>query len=180
MISMSAVKKLSVAIAAGSAMEPLAGPGKRRLATRYGDLDVDVADAIRVPNGLLGFPEQQSFVLATLADPRFARLMVLQCLEDSGLSFLVMPIDPAGGLLDAKDVSEAGAVLAIAPGDLAVALIVAIRKTANAVEMTANLRAPLFFDVGARRCFQYVLNSGAYALRHPVTEMVFGETAPVK
>jgi flagellar assembly factor FliW len=133
--------------------------------TRFGRLEFDPAMAIEMPRGLLGYTDHARFALAPLEDARFARFMALQSLSDPAVSFLVLPLGPEGGVIAPEDLAAAREMLGIAPPDLTVALIVAIRKIGGEVQISANLRAPIMFDAATRRGWQHVLPSNRYPVR---------------
>src|SRR3546814_16905118 len=70
--------------------------------------------------------------------------MLLQALDPDDLSFIVLPYDPAAGLIEAQDIAAAHQHLGIAPADCAVILIAPFRRMGNSFETSVNMRAPLF------------------------------------
>lgn len=155
----------------GKSGQVQAAPADQRLVieSRFGALAVAADHAVTFSNGLLGFEEYNHFALAELADPRYRQFKVLQCLDDHQLSFLVMPVDPASGIVDASDLAAACKKLSIEPDDLVILLVVTIRKTPdNGVEVSGNLRAPLLIDTAKRTGVQHVLSSETYPVRYPI------------
>jgi flagellar assembly factor FliW len=108
--------------------------------------------------------------LADLGDPRLPQFKVLQSLDDHGLSFLVLPLDPASGLIAQHDLAEACAALSIAERDVAILLVVTVHRTADGVLVSANLRAPLLIDTTSRIGVQHVLPNDSYPVRLALTE----------
>jgi flagellar assembly factor FliW len=135
------------------------------MATRFGEITVDPAHAIEMPRGLLGFADHRQYVLAPLPDPRFAQFKLLQSLSDPEVSFLVLPIDPATGVLEAVDCDAACSALTIPAEDVVILVIVTIRRIAAEARVSVNLRAPIFVDVGRRRGWQFVMPNGRYPIR---------------
>ncbi len=145
----------------------IAGDDQRMIIeSRFGTLAVATKSAVVFPNGLLGFDNVHNFVIADLLDPRFPQFKALQCLDDHSLSLLVLPLDPDADIIASADIDAACLKLAMARGDLAVLLVVTIRKTDAETTVSANLRAPLLIDVANRVGVQYVLPSDRYAVRH--------------
>jgi flagellar assembly factor FliW len=132
---------------------------------RFGNIVIRAANRIEFPSGLLGFAGLSGFTLAELPDERYGRFLVLQSLEDDAVSFLVQPLDPESGMIAAEDLDEACAGLGIPRGDLALLLIVSVRKMEDKAVLSVNLRAPLFVHVTRRRGVQHVLPRNTYPIR---------------
>ncbi len=137
--------------------------------SRFGTLAVAAHNSVAFPHGLLGFGEYRRYALAELADPRYPQFRVLQCLDNHELAFLVVALEPASGIVDPADLAAACAKLGFSEGDLAVLLIVTIRRTPDqGPHVSANLRAPLLIDTARRIGVQYVLPSESYPVRYPI------------
>lgn len=137
--------------------------------SRFGTLAVSAENAVVFPKGLLGFGEFRKYVLAEIPDPRYPQFRVLQCLDNHDLAFLVLPLDPASGILDPADIAAACKKLSIDTDVLALLLVVTIRKGADdEIRVSANLRAPLLIDSAQRIGVQYVLPNDSYPVRHPI------------
>jgi flagellar assembly factor FliW len=156
----------AVASALPAAEQP---PAPCTIATRFGELAYDPADTVEMPRGLPGFSGHHSFVLARLADPAHSALRVLQSLNDPMVSFLVAPVEESQGLFAASDLAEAHAVTGAAPEDLAVVVVVSVRRQPDAIQISANLRAPILIDTRTRRAMQYVLSNSALSVRHGIS-----------
>ena len=134
--------------------------------TRFGRFGFDPAQTIEFARGVMGFPSQKSFGLTALPDPRFNQFMLLQSLTDASLSFLVMPVTSGVGPIAPEDLEAEREALDIAPQNLAVVLIVSVRKVGGETQVSVNLRAPVFLDAGRRIGAQVVLTNGNYPIRH--------------
>ncbi|MGE5537904.1 MAG: flagellar assembly protein FliW [Gemmatimonas sp.] len=136
--------------------------------SRFGTIVVAADARITFPQGLLGFSDFHAFGLAPLPEGKHPQFRVLQSLEDASLAFLVAPLSLDSGALAAEDVAEACATLGIAREDLAVLLIVTVRREGASAQVSVNLRAPVFVDSRRRAARQYVLPNARYAIRHPL------------
>ncbi len=149
--------------------------------TRFGRLEFDPAQAIAMPRGMMGFPENKVFALTGVPDPRVRNFMLLQSLTDPGLSFLVLPLSLESGIIAAQDLEAAHQNLGIAKADFAAIVIVSIRKVGGEAQTSVNLRAPVFLDARRRTGWQYVMPNGAYQVRHVLTSLdEIMPTAPIK
>jgi flagellar assembly factor FliW len=145
------------------------------IATRFGELAYDPADTVDMPRGMPGFAGHQRFVFACLADPNHASLLVMQSLTDPGVSFLVAPIEESHGLFGPDDLAEAQAALGVALEDLAMAVVVSVRRQPASIQISANLRAPILIDTRARRAVQYVLSNSTLSVRHTISTVQIAE-----
>jgi len=149
---------------AGTALaDPAAG---RVVASRFGAIVVRRDAEVSFPNGLLGFGALRAFGLASLPDERYRNFLVLQSLEDDAVAFLVRPLDPDAGPIASAEIADACATLGIPRDDLALVLIVSVRRQNDKAMLTVNLRAPLFIHAERRRGVQYVMPNGSYPIRY--------------
>ncbi len=160
-----AAEDIALDVAPPEAAAPASDGQRLIIESRFGTLAVAAQNAVTFPRGLLGFGELHSYALADLDDPRFAQFKVLQSLEDAQLSFLVLPVDPASGLITPADLAAACETLSIAVEDVAILLVITVRKSQD-VGVTANLRAPLLIDTAGRTGVQYVLPGNRYPVRY--------------
>ena len=135
--------------------------------TRFGDIEIDEKDVINLPAGIIGFPELKQYVL--LDHDQESPFKWLQSLEDSAIAFVM--INP---LLFKPDylveVNEAEvADLSIDSEEEAVVSVI-ITMPSDPQKMTANLKAPVIFNLKNRRGRQIILNNSEYTTRHNIME----------
>lgn len=153
--------------AAHHASAPTSGSGHTKtVTTRFGVIEFDLNQALTFPKSIPGFVGYQLFGLAMIPSQGSSSFMLLQALEPDDLSFIVLPYEPAAGLIDAKDITEAQQHLGIAPADCAVMLIATFRRLGNSFETSVNMRAPLFIDTTNRLAWQYILPNDRYQVRY--------------
>lgn len=144
-----------------------APPGTPRVVeSRFGTLEIAPESVISLPNGLLGFAEYHDFGIAALPNGRHPQFRVLQCLTTPDLAFLVAPLNMDSGAIAAVDIAEACSTLGIARENLAVMLIVTVRRDQSGAQVSVNMRAPLFIDVTRMSGRQYVMPNNTYSIRH--------------
>ncbi len=164
-----------MAAAQGSTAEPII------IDTRFGRLEFDSSQAITMPLGMVGFPENKVFALTTVPDPRVENFLLLQSLTDSGLSFLTLPLSLESGIIECRDFEAARQHLGVASEDFAAIAIVSIRNVGGSPQTSVNLRAPVFLDARHRTGWQYVLANTAYNVRHVLTSLdEIMPVAPIK
>lgn len=142
--------------------------------TRYGVYGFGPDDRIAMPQGLVGFPEHRVFGLANLPEGAPEDFKLLQSLDaETPVSFIVMPLDPEVAPIESTDLAEACAASGIEAERACLLYVVTVRpkETGQSVDLTANLKAPIVFDLDARRARQHVLSKDCYPLRQPLTDL---------
>ncbi len=133
---------------------------------RFGQVKINRANAVYFPRGILGFPENLDFCLAEFPSDKMQQFKILQCISDTDLSFAVLPVAVQNDLIQMPDIEEALAALQIEKNDLALLLIVSVHRKTSSVNLSVNLRAPIFLDTGKKLAAQYVLSNNNYEIRH--------------
>lgn len=134
--------------------------------TSFGAMEFNRANSIRLASGMIGYPNQCEFGLANLPDPRFEKFKLWQCLDDTDLSFLVLPLEFLPNVIASADLDEVIEALSIEAGYAAFLLVVTVRKTDDGAQLSVNLRAPVVVDTADRRGRQVVFSNSAYSVRH--------------
>lgn len=129
-----------------------------------GPITVAQAEIIRFPGGLYGFPECHAFVL--LPTPREA-IFWLQSTEFSALSFILA--DPfvyfSGYHIELED-ADIARIGSSDPQHVLVLSIVTMPSDKDG-PCTANLHAPLLFNMADRNAFQSIRPDDGYGVREP-------------
>lgn len=137
--------------------------------TRFNEIEVDEKDVIELPAGLIGFPELKKYVL--LDHDAESPFKWLQSLDDGAIAFVL--INPL--LFKPEytvEVNEAEvADLGLDQEEDAVISVI-ITMPSDPQKMTANLKAPLVFNLKNRKGRQVILNNSDYTTRHNIMEEV--------
>ncbi len=135
--------------------------------SRYGEVSVNLDKAIFFPKGLLGLSQFKDFCITDLPSQNMAQFKLLQSLNDSQLSFVVLPITAENGLIDKEDLEECCQVTEIARENLLMLLIITVQQVPGGKSrVTANVRAPIVIDVNDRLAIQYVFPNNKYEIQH--------------
>jgi len=148
--------------------EAMAAGGDFTVATRFGALAGHWDAVFEMPQGPLGFAKHRRFALLQIPNPKLDQFRLMQSLEETELSFIVMPYRPEEGPIAAPDLVDATEAAGMPIGDLTLLVIVTVRPLGDGVELTANLRAPVLLDHKRHVARQVVLGNSAYAIRHPL------------
>ncbi len=135
--------------------------------TRFGEIEIAEDDCLTLPAGIIGFPELKRYVL--LDHDQESPFKWLQSLEDGAIAFiLVNPLLFKADYL--VEVNEAEiADLEIRDEDDAVISVI-ITMPSDPQKMTANLKAPVIFNLKNRKGRQVILSNSEYTTRHNVME----------
>jgi len=131
--------------------------------TRFGPVDVDENRIIVFPEGLLGFPENNRYVLLQTNDE--GTFFWLQSVERPELAFVVC--DPLLFVPDYRVPVKPEEFRTIDLKDLSSAQVFII---ANKVDrtLTGNLQGPIVINAANRHGLQLVLSEKKYSTRHPL------------
>ena len=128
-------------------------------------LQFEDKDIISFPRGLVGFADWRRFLL--LEDPDEAPVAILQCVDDTDVSFLVTDpsyVTPDYDLeLAPEDIRELGLTNAERARSVC---ILTVRQ--GPVTVTANLLAPIVINSDTLVARQVIMESTHYSTRHPV------------
>lgn len=131
---------------------------------RFGALEVGPESTFHFPMGLLGFTHLNDYVIIDHTGTPFKWL---QSMQDGALAFITT--DPTYFKPDYHLELKRRDLQIIEPGaleDLALSVILTI--PGDPKRMTANLLAPLIFNLATRKAMQLVLTSPRYPVKHPV------------
>lgn len=134
--------------------------------SRFGQIKVELKNAIFFPQGLLGLPDNLHFALSDIPKENMGRFKLLQCLNDHSLSFVVLPLSIDNTLIARKDLEECCQATSIQEADLLALLIVSVQRAPDSVKVTANVRAPVVIDTSTKMAMQYVFPSNKYEICH--------------
>lgn len=142
-----------------------AEPKSVMIETRYGTYEVERDKIVSIPKGLIGFAELRDYAILNLPHEGTERFKLLQSVDDPGIGFYVVPVGLENSGYEPEDIARAAGQFEIVLEHLAILLIVTARKTADALELTANLRAPVLVDTEHRVAHQHVMSDDKYPLR---------------
>lgn len=138
-----------------------------RLQTRqFGEVDYDETQLVTFPEGIAGFEEYTRYLLVEAED--YLPFLLLLSVEEPEIGF---PLIPASALWEGYAPAVAEEELKVLeltnPDDeLMVFSIVTLGKGRG--EITANLRAPIYFNTTKRIGTQVIVGDDRYPIRHEI------------
>lgn len=135
--------------------------------TRFSEIEIDEKDVITLPAGIIGFPELKKYVL--LDHDQDSPFKWLQSLEDGAIAFvLINPLLFKPDYLVEVNEGEVSDLEIENEEDAVVSVI--ITMPSDPQKMTANLKAPVIFNLKNHKGRQIILNSSEYTTRHNIME----------
>lgn len=130
--------------------------------SRFGPLEVAAETVIKIPQGLIGFSQDQSFIMLEHKPP----FSWLQSIGDPNLAFVVvdgfefgqqykLQVPVGDPVIDLKEDDE-----------YAILVIVTVRPDPR--ETTANLKAPIFVNLRNRLGIQLIYDNPSLSTRFPL------------
>lgn len=142
--------------------------------TRFGTLEIQEAQIIYVPLGIIGFPDFNRYVL--LEHKKGSSFLWLQAVDNEALAFVL--IDPRLFKPDYQfQISlEDKEILELTNGanevqTLAIVNITQRGQEGKPTEITANLLGPIVINLEKRLAKQLVLDEQIYSHRYPIPRL---------
>ena len=120
---------------------------------------------VSFPKGVIGFAQLLDYAILNMPHEGTERFKLLQSVDEPGIGFYVVPVGLENSGFEPDDIAHAAEQYEIELKHLAILLIVTARKNDAAVELTANLRAPLLVDTEHCVAYQHVLSDDKYPMR---------------
>ena len=138
----------------------------------FGEVDIDPAKIIHFENGIIGFPDLQSFALIHDSEQGDnAGIRWMQSIEEPGFALPVMdPLIVAGDYNPEVDDEILKPIGKIEPDDILVLVTVTVPKDLK--KMSVNLRAPIVINVSERRAVQIILEDDSYKVKFPIYDIL--------
>ena len=138
----------------------------------FGEVDIDPAKLIRFENGIVGFPDLQSFALIHDADQgENAGIRWMQSIEEPGFALPVMdPLIVAPTYNPEVDDEILKPIGNVEPDELLVLVTVTVPKDLK--KMSVNLRAPIVINVTERKAVQLILEDDSYKVKFPIYDIL--------
>lgn len=128
--------------------------------SRFGPLEVPEDSVIHFPNGIIGFPRAQNYIMIEHKPP----FSWLHSVDDSNLAFVVVDGFQFGDSYDAKAPIGDRDCDFKADDEFAILIIVTVRPDPRMT--TANLKAPIFVNMRNRKGTQIIIDDQRYSTRH--------------
>ncbi len=135
--------------------------------SRFGEIEINENDLIQMPEGLIGFPELVQFVL--LDHDKESPFKWLQSIDDPEMAFVV--VSPLTFRPDymVEVTEEEVSSLRLSNSDHAVISVI-VTIPMDPKKMSANLKAPLVFNLNNRQGKQIILKESQYQTKHFILE----------
>ena len=138
----------------------------------FGEVDIDPAKIIRFENGIIGFPDLNSFALIHDSDQGDnAGIRWMQSIEEPGFAMPVMdPLIVSPNYNPEVDDEILKPIGEIDPEEILVLVTVTVPKDLK--KMSVNLRAPIVINVTERKAVQIILEDDSYKVKFPIYDIL--------
>jgi flagellar assembly factor FliW len=135
--------------------------------SRFGEIECNEADILSLAEGLIGFPELQRYVL--LDHDTDSPFKWLQSLDDGAMAFVVIsPLTFRPDYTVEVTEEEISSLQLTSAEDAVISVIVTIPMDPK--KMSANLKAPLVFNLKNRLGKQLIVKDPQYQTKHFIME----------
>ena len=132
---------------------------------RFGQIEISSDEIVKIPSGVLGFPDDHDFCLVDAGDDTL--ILWLQSLSNPRLAFPVLePKIFKPEYVVRLSASELRELKLTSINDASVFTILTIPSTLS--EMTSNLKAPIVFNVKEKIAKQVVLQENDQPIKYPM------------
>lgn len=136
--------------------------------TKFGQVSLRADRLIEFPQGLFGFRECTQFGLTKLPNVDESPIMLMQCVNQPTIAFLVADPATLGLAIAEEDRAEALADTQLPAADTQFLSILTLYDNGDSYYLTANLRAPLLIDSASRTGLQHILSNKDYTTQHKI------------
>ncbi|KAB8029848.1 flagellar assembly protein FliW [Fluviispira multicolorata] len=135
--------------------------------SRFGEIEVNESDLLNLPDGLIGFPELNQFIL--LDHDVDSPFKWLQSINDPAMAFIIIsPLSFRPDYMVEVTEEEVAALKLTNPDEAVISVIVTIPMDPK--KMSANLKAPLVFNLSNKLGKQVILKDPQYQTKHFIME----------
>ena len=136
--------------------------------TKFGEVTLREDRLITFEAGLLGFNNCTTFGLSRLPGAEDSPVMLLQCVNEPDIAFLVADPSTLGVFINEKDKAEALKQTAMSKEDTQFLTILTMYDQDSSYYLTANMRAPLMVDSRSRQARQHILSNKNYSTQQKI------------
>lgn len=143
----------------------------KMLTRAFGEIEIDDSKVINFPNGIIGFPDLQQFVLLYDEEQGSNTIKWLQSVEEPGFAMPV--INPLQVKEDYNPVVDDELLKPIGEmKDDEMVVLVTMTIPHELEKMTVNLRGPIIINSETCKGCQVILDSDEYKVKYPVYEIL--------
>lgn len=144
---------------------------------RFGTLELDETDVINFPSGIIGFPDERTFVL--LRRHEGSAVGWLQSTKTSGFALPVVSLDELNVDHAAFPVEQLAKAGGVSSDETEYAVMVVLNTSNIGIPATVNLLAPIVVNSVSRQGAQILLENTKHSTHEPFRlRRILTDTAP--
>lgn len=136
--------------------------------TKFGEITLNPNLLLSFPHGLFGFRECTQFGLAKLPSMESSPLMLMQCVNQPAIAFLVADPEQLGLSISAEDKADALKQTKLNGKTTQFLTILTLYDSGESYYLTANLKAPVLIESQTQTGVQFILNNKSYSTQHKI------------
>lgn len=142
-------------------------PTQRVIKNRFGELTIDLKQAVLFKDGILGIPGHMHFCIVDY--PGQSKFKLLQCVENESLCFIVVPSQADNQIHQPEDMHDACQALGVESDHLLLLFIVSVHTEESKRRLSVNAKAPIMVDAYNKTGIQHVFQSKQYNIQHMIS-----------
>jgi flagellar assembly factor FliW len=137
----------------------------------FGEIEIDDSKIIRVPAGIIGFPDLTDFALVHDDEKGTGNVHWLQSIQEAGFAMPVM--DP---LIVAPDYNPEieddlfGPIGKLVDNEMLILVTLTVPK--DITSMSVNLKGPIIINAATRKACQVILEDKRYEIKYPIYDIL--------
>lgn len=140
---------------------------KKKMTTRFGEVEYTPDNLLVFPEGLIGLPTLHSFVV--MPSTKEGPLFWIQSVDDPAMAFILT--DPTNFFLDYLVVPDAKEMQALGITSAADSHALSIVTVSEQREITLNLAAPILYSPKTNKAIQVILEDSPYTTKTKLPEV---------
>lgn len=148
----------------------------RIINTKFGVIEADISKSICFPQGIVGINDSHYYHLGNIPENKLPGAYILQSLDKEEVGFITLPLAEKfyigeDALLKYEDVRGAAETYEIDDENLMILVIAKIARSEDGgkLEISINLKAPIFLDSKERFAYQHVFISKEYPVNYKLS-----------
>jgi len=148
----------------------------KMLTRAFGEIEIDDSKVISFPNGIIGFPDLQQFVLLYDEEQGDNTIKWLQSVEEPGFAMPVInPLQVKTDYNPTVDDELLKPIGELKDDDMVVLVTMTIPH--DLTKMTVNLRGPIIINSDTCKGCQVILDSDEYKVKFPIYDLLKAKKA---
>lgn len=143
--------------------------------TKFGEIKTDLSSIYCFPKGIVGIPNAHYYYICEVPENKVPGAYLIHGLDECEISFITLPLTEKfyvgeNALIKYEDIYNSTETYNINHDDLMILVIAKISRDSdsNKINISINLKAPIFVDLKEKTAYQHVFIRKEYPLEYPL------------